>query len=434
MIPSLLLLFSVAHAADPLPFEIHARTLDNGLEVIAVEAASPGVVAVRTWFAVGSRDETVVGQTGYAHFFEHLMFHGTEARPRGIREAQLVAMGAEDNAWTWFDETVYTTVLPAEELAAHLETEADRFAHLALTADGVRREAGAVYGEYRKSRSDPDERVNDTLYATAFTVHTYAHSTIGLEADIANMPEGHAAAVRFLAEHYRPDRAALLVVGDAEPEAVFALAEAHFGAWVPAEVDEEELSPPIAEEPAQEGIRRAQVEWPQPTAPRLVMGWKIPGHDPRSEDLALLELLAAYLDSRTGPLYRRLVEEEGTALAVHARRDDFVDPGLFAIGVRLTPGADPAAAEAAIREVLAGVEPAALADVKRHRTYTQVLGLEHVGRLADALGWQHRRGGSPESLSTWLSTQAEADLARLPEVIADTFTDGTLTVVTLEGP
>ncbi|TNE84570.1 MAG: insulinase family protein [Deltaproteobacteria bacterium] len=428
MTVTLLLSIAATFAAEPLPFEIHERALDNGLRVVAVETPATGVAAVRTWFSVGSRDETRPGETGYAHFFEHLMFHGTEARPRGTREAQLVSMGAEDNAWTWFDETVYTTTLPSEELDTYLATEADRFANLALTPDGVRREASAVYGEFRKSQSNPDERLNDELYATAFTTHTYQHSTIGYEPDIAGMPEGYESAVHFLREFYRPDRAALIVVGDIQPEAVFTMAETHFGSWTPTEV--EDPSPPVAEEPPQEETRRAHVDWPSETAERITMGWRIAAHDPSSEDLALLDLLAAYLDARTGPLYTRLVEG-GLVLDAGARRDDFADPGLFKVTARLKEGVALDAVEAAIREVLTEVKPEDLESVRRHSRLGGLLRLESPSTLASAIGWQMRRGDDANALSTWLTTQETADLARLPEVVADTFTDATLTVVTL---
>lgn len=431
MILAPLLVYSTAFAADPLPYEVHERTLDNGLRVVAVQTASEGVVALRTWFSVGSRDETRPGQTGYAHFFEHLMFHGTESRPRGSRKDQLVAMGAQDNAWTWFDETVYTTLLPAEELDALLATEADRFQALALTKEGVRREAGAVYGEFRKGQSDPGERLGDTLWATAFPTHTYGHSTIGHEADIAGMPEGHSIAAGFLAEFYRPDRATILLVGDVEPNAALDLVASHFGEWAAAEVAE--ASPPIAPEPDQTEIRRATVEWATTTAPRLAMGWRIPAHDPASEDLALLDLLASFLSSRTGPLHAALVEP-GLALRVRASRSALVDPSLFTIQVHGAEGADLAAIETAIRTVLTEVSGESLADVRTHRLNAQRLRMEHPAQLADGLGWQLRRSGQASGLATWLETTRTADLDRLPALIADTFTDSGLSVVTLEGP
>src|SRR5205085_2260915 len=83
------------------------------------------------------------------------MFHGTETVPAAAREAELLRMGADDNAWTWLDETVFHVLLPADDLPRLVTLEADRFQHLKLVPEGVRREAGAVYGEFRKGPADP---------------------------------------------------------------------------------------------------------------------------------------------------------------------------------------------------------------------------------------------------------------------------------------
>ncbi|MCO4744986.1 MAG: insulinase family protein [Proteobacteria bacterium] len=422
---------TMVQAADPLPYEVHERTLENGMRVVAVQTPSPGVVAYRTWMSVGSRDETSKGQTGFAHFFEHLMFHGTETRPRGTREQALVQIGAEDNAWTWFDETVYNTLLPSAELDPFLAIEADRFKALALTADGVQREAGAVYGEFRKGQSDPGERLTDTLYATAFTTHTYTHSTIGYEADVAAMPSGFDAAQQFFAAHYRPENAVLLLVGDVEADAAFTLAQTHFGDWEGAEAEE---GPPIEQEPPQEETRRVHVPWSGPTTPRLAMAWKVPAHEPASADLALLELIASHLGATSGPLHARLVREEGLALRVRVHRDDFVDTGLFRIEVTVHEATDLDAVEAIVLEeleALSALPAATLEEVRKHVVYSQRLTLEHPAKLANALGWQMRRGDDAQSLSTWMHTLQTTDASRAAAVVEAIFSPETLTVVTL---
>src|SRR5690606_28812999 len=149
------------------------------------------------WVRVGSGHEVVPGRTGFAHFFEHLMFFGTEALPLEARERAVLRLGADENAWTWVDQTVYHAVLPARHLPRWSAMEADRFQRLALRPEDVRREAGAVHGEWRKSVASPDEQLYKALMATAFEAHPYGHDTIGLEADIAAMPESWADALDF---------------------------------------------------------------------------------------------------------------------------------------------------------------------------------------------------------------------------------------------
>ena len=137
----------------------------------------------------GRPHEVAPGTTGFAHFFEHLMFHGTEALPAEAREDRLLELAAEENAWTSEDDTCYHLLFPAQQLEAVLRLEVDRFSALVLTDEGVRRESGAVYGEFRKSRSNPEMLLWEALWSTAFAVHPYGHSTLGLEADIAAMPD-----------------------------------------------------------------------------------------------------------------------------------------------------------------------------------------------------------------------------------------------------
>ena len=176
---------SLAGDGNVFPYETHEKTLENGLTIYVIPMDTPNVAQVRTWMTVGSRDEMDPGRTGFAHFFEHLMFYGTPSLNRQEREKVIQNMGAEENAWTWFDDTVYHATLAANHVEKYIQIEGDRFQNLQLTEDMVRKEAGAVYGEYRKGQASPVNRVYETLYATAFQTHTYRHDTIGFEEDIA---------------------------------------------------------------------------------------------------------------------------------------------------------------------------------------------------------------------------------------------------------
>lgn len=388
--------WATAAHAGAFPYPVHTQTLDNGLQIVAVPMPSPGVVALGTWMRVGSRDELDAGRTGFAHFFEHLMFLGTPTLPGDVRERRLLRMGADDNAWTWLDETVYHVLAPASALPELVVMEADRFQHLTLTPEQVRREAGAVFGEYRKGLSDPGERLSDALQAEAFKSHTYKHSTIGYEADVLAMPDAHTYAGAFFERHYRPERAMVLVVGDIEPEQALGLVKAAYGPWTAGPA-----APAPPAEPPQTGPRRVTVPWEAGAAPRLALGWRIPGSDPANPDVAALDLLDGLLLSEVGPLHRRLVQEEGLAFAVSGGRQDFVDPCLFVVDVELRPSADPAAAvakaEAIVREEVArlqqAVDGAALERVRTHRRSAFLSSLDDPLDVLMALGWAARRGG-----------------------------------------
>ena len=217
------LLAAPALAEAPLlPADTVVETLDNGLSVVLVPLDTPGLVSVQTWMDVGARDEVVPGTTGYAHFFEHLMFEGSARLPREPRQQRLLELAVDENAWTSEDFTVYHSLAPAGSLFDLLDVEADRFARLQLDEAAVKREAGAVQGEWRKSRASPDSAAWAALLDAAFRVHPYRHPVIGFDEDVAAMPEGTDRVREFFQAHYRPDRATLVVAGDIDPPEVLA--------------------------------------------------------------------------------------------------------------------------------------------------------------------------------------------------------------------
>ena len=209
-----------------LPADTRMETLENGLKVVVVPLNTPGLVSVQTWMDVGARDEVVPGTTGYAHFFEHLMFHGSRALPRADRER---ALRGSPSMRTPGRITPSTTRWPPPSLTRLLEIEGDRFARLHLQPAAVKREAGAVRA--RKGQASPGDAVWTGLMDAAFRVHTYGHPVIGLDEDVAGMPDGFEQVASFLDEHYRPERATLVVAGDVDPGEVFATVGRTHGSW-----------------------------------------------------------------------------------------------------------------------------------------------------------------------------------------------------------
>src|SRR5712692_12111123 len=139
--------------AFPFPTEVHS--LKSGLRLVLVPYDSPGLVAYYTLMRVGSRNEVEKGRSGYAHFFEHMMFRGTKAHPAADYEATVNRLGLNTNAYTELDQTVYHLYGPAKALPTIIDYEADRFQNLDYTEAQFKTEAGAILGEYAKSASDP---------------------------------------------------------------------------------------------------------------------------------------------------------------------------------------------------------------------------------------------------------------------------------------
>src|ERR1051325_12128900 len=174
--------------AFPFPIELH--TLPNGLRVALIQYDSPGLVAYYTLMRVGSRNEVEKGRSGYAHFFEHMMFRGTKQHPSDDYNSTVTRLGLNTNAYTSLDMTVYHLYGPAMALPTIIEYEADRFQNLAYDEAQFKTEAGAILGEYAKSASNPELKLAEVLQGTAFDKHTYKHLTIGFLQDIQAMPSG----------------------------------------------------------------------------------------------------------------------------------------------------------------------------------------------------------------------------------------------------
>ena len=170
------------------PFPYTEKVLGNGLRIFVVPYDSPGLVAYYSVVRTGSRNEVDPGKSGFAHFFEHMMFRGTERYSTERYNAEIKAMGADSNAFTSDDLTVYHILAGKSALAKVVEIEADRFLNLKYDEASFQKEARAVLGEYNKGSSDPLQKMAEAMYDHAFAVHTYKHTTIGFLRDIEDMP------------------------------------------------------------------------------------------------------------------------------------------------------------------------------------------------------------------------------------------------------
>lgn len=177
-----------AAGEDVLPFKATERTLSNGLKVIVVPTGFPNLVSVQIPVQTGSRNEVEAGKSGFAHFFEHLMFRGTpENPPQKFREIMGKA-GARDNASTGDDYTHYYATFAKEHTEQILALYADTFQHLAYSEADFKTEARAILGEYNKNSANPIQKLLEVQRERYFQTHTYKHTTMGFIADIENMP------------------------------------------------------------------------------------------------------------------------------------------------------------------------------------------------------------------------------------------------------
>lgn len=378
-----------------LPFQVRVKTLPNGLTVVAAPFDAPDLVAVYVLVRVGSRDEVEPGRTGFAHFFEHMMFRGTERFSTADFGATLGRHGCDNNAYTTADHTAYHTVGPKSALDDILTLEADRFMHLAYSEADFRTEAGAVLGEYNKAYAAPRMRLYEAMAERSFKVHPYGHTTMGYERDIRALPESLDYAQQFFKRHYTPDNTVVIVAGDIEVDDIYARVEAQFGPW-----QGKREAVQIPAEPAPEGPVDFRLTAEVPTPTWLNIGWRAPGFD-QLEESAALEVAFELLFGRTSPLYRALVLEERQAnLMEHWGQDHRRDPHLKSVWLTVAEGADrdavAARVHAEVAKLLAGdVDAAAVAAARDHLRYASILRLESVNDVAGLLARQMGWGGDP---------------------------------------
>ena len=197
------------------PYEIHKRTLENGLDVIVIPMLEfENVLSYNTLILAGARNETEPGKSGLAHLFEHIQFrHMWQGKPQGYEEA-MSRMGAFNNAWTWFDVTFYHPVTFASNLNQLAILEADRFTSLKFTEEVFVTEAGTVLGEYRNSAADPGMRMDEVQLAEMYGSHGYGHTTMGYLEDVEDLPNEFKAAIGFYNTYYRPNNVVMVIAGD----------------------------------------------------------------------------------------------------------------------------------------------------------------------------------------------------------------------------
>lgn len=340
---------SATSAAEQLPglADVRTTTLANGMKIIVWPDHDIPNVALYNWVHVGSRNEAL-GVTGLAHFFEHMMFKGTSRRAPGEFDRLLEAQGGSNNAFTSEDVTVYEDWFPRTALELVFDLESDRLVNLAFVPSSVESERNVVYSERRLRIDDSNQgTLFEQVKATAFVAHPYQIPTLGWPSDIKAWKL--ADLQRFFRTNYAPNNCTLVLVGDVDPQEVFALARKYF------EPIARQAAPSSLRttEPEQLGEKRVTVERKGQT-PLLYVAYKAPPPtDPRSPAMNLL--LSVLTDGDSSRLHRLLVEEKKLAISVDSHLHEGFDPGLLWFMLTLPEGGDVVAAQKTLDDELARV-------------------------------------------------------------------------------
>jgi len=325
---------SVVQAQGTPKIKFEKYTLPNGLEVILHEDHSTPIVAVDTWYHVGSGDEQV-GRTGFAHLFEHIMFMGSQHVPVGAFDQMLEAAGADNNGSTTEDRTNYYETLPSNALPLALWLDSDRMGFLLPTMDlaKVNLQRDVVKNE-RRQRVDnqPYGRADEVILAALYPKsHPYSWPVIGSMTDLsaASLTDVQ----NFFKTYYAPNNATLAIAGDFNPDSVKKMVAQYFGSIPRGPAVKRRMTVPPVVIPRDTFLvleDRVQL-------PRLFYTWhSVKGFAP--DDAALDILAQVVANDKNSRLYKKLVYEMQIAQNVRAYQDGSRLDGKFQIDVTPKPG------------------------------------------------------------------------------------------------
>ncbi len=314
-----------------LPFETY--TLPNGLTVILSPDKTTPTVAVNVWYKVGSKNE-VVGRTGFAHLFEHVMFTGSGNVPYGLHDKLTEGVGGSNNGTTNNDRTTYYETVPSNYLESALWLEADRMGYLldALDLAKLNAQRDIVKNERRQSvDNQPYGRAREILTRATYPAgHAYSWDVIGSMDDLSAASEDDVK--NFFRLYYAPNNAYLAIVGDFEP--------AQAKAWIAKYFGNVPRGKPITRpkiEPAVLTAEKRLVYEDRVQVPRLYVQWPTVGET--HDDRFALDILGTILaGARTARITKALVYDEQTAAAVSVGQSTKEDVGEFIVMMTPRPG------------------------------------------------------------------------------------------------
>jgi len=381
------------------PYKYFTDDLPNGLRVITVPTDYPNIVALYIAVNTGSRNEVEAGKSGFAHLFEHLMFRGTETFSAEAYNQALKNAGADSNAYTSDDRTVYHTVFSKEDLDQIMMLEADRFQNLKVPVDLFKTETRAVLGEYNKNASSPVRQIYESLRETAFKSHTYQHTTMGFLRDVENMPNMYDYSLEFFKRYYRPEYVTIIVVGDVNHDGVLQLVNRYWAGW-----KRGSYTPEIPTEAEQTTPESRYVPWPTTTLPWVAVSFKGPAYSDTEKDKPALDLIGSLGFSQTSELYQKLVIKEQKVDMLFADFEDHRDPYLLTVVARVKDAKDIEYTKAEIIKAFdsykaAPVAADKLSAVKSNLKYGFALSLDNSEAIAANLAPYIALKRTPETLN-----------------------------------
>lgn len=414
------------------PYDYEVNTLENGLKIITIPMPSNGIVSYYTLVRTGARDEYEQGKTGFAHFFEHMMFRGTKKYPGSVYDSLIISIGADGNAYTTDDYTAYHLSLSKEDLDLVMELESDRFQNLSYPEADFKTEAGAVYGEYRKNITNPISVLWEKLKYTAYDKHTYKHSTIGFVEDIKAMPTLYEYSMEFYSNYYRPENSILMVAGDISTDEILEKAKKYYGSW-----EQGYTAPKVEQEPEQTAPRSAEVTYDGKTNPIVGIGYKAEAFDATDKSVIARELIGDLAFGSNSDLYKKLYLKEQKVQYISPYFPQNRDPFMSIIYTMVNDPSDIDYVKAEVQKSVEWyqnnlVDKKKLEDLKKRQKYAFLMSLDTPANVTGNLARMVAITGGMDAVEQYFQTLASITPEDIQEE-AKTMTEDKRTIIELQG-
>lgn len=400
---TLLIVTIVFPARADTVFNAQHFTLDNGMKVILIENHRAPIVTHMIWYKVGAADEPW-GQSGIAHFLEHLMFKGTETLEAGEFSEKIRALGGRDNAFTSQDYTAYFQTIAAQHLETVMKMEAERMNGLSPSKNDVKLEHKVILEERRQNIDNyPKKRFYEKMQATLFPNHPYGTPIIGWMKEMQKLNWEQAYA--FYEKWYAPNNAILIVSGDVTLQELKPLAEKIYGVLPREDVPDRHRN----DIPTLKGETRLILKDKTVHQPVLTRIYRVPSHRCANRtDVLALQLLEEILGGgATTRLYKTLVVEKGQATTVDISYDPTsYDCSTLWINASPVENVLPETLEASIDEILSdfsktGPTETELIEAKKRMKSAAIYARDSVTGPAMVFGHTLSTGGQIEDIEYW---------------------------------
>lgn len=390
--------------ADGIDEAVTTFELSNGMQVVVVEDHRAPVLQHMVWYKAGSADEPL-GESGVAHFLEHLLFKATDTLESGELSATVAANGGRDNAFTSYDYTGYFQRVAADRLELMMRMEADRMLNIRLTERDINTERDVILEERnQRVENNPSALFSEQKSAAQYLNHRYGVPVIGWRHEMESLDLDDA--MSFYSTYYAPNNAILVVSGDVDPDEVHRLAEQYYGV-IPANPDLPERI--RTQEPPQTAARRLTFKDARVAQPYVSRSYLAPERDSGAQQkAAALTVLAEILGGGTTSfMAERMQFDEPVAVYTGAYYSGTsLDDTTFSVVAVPSEGVSLTEVEAALDETLAafietGVDEEQLDRIKMQLRASQIYARDNVDGIANRYGRALTSGLTIEDVQAW---------------------------------